>query len=99
MNVGRMKDNEIVVQFCSTKGQTWRAKRSLELVHLDVRYVEVSSNSGSKYFITFIDDFNRKNQVYFWKHKYVACNAFKQFLAYVKKQSNYSTKLKEQIEG
>ncbi|KAL3533478.1 hypothetical protein ACH5RR_006999 [Cinchona calisaya] len=42
------------------KNKAWRAKKPLQLIHLDLCSVEVPSNGGSKYFITFIDDFSRK---------------------------------------
>ena len=49
--------------------------------------VDVPSNGSSKYFITFIDDFNRKTWVYFLKNK------FKSFKVYVQKQSGWFIKI------
>ena len=41
--------------------------------------MEIPSNSGSRYFITFIDDFSRKVWVYFLKKKSNACDTLKNF--------------------
>ena len=46
-----------------------RSKHRLQLVHSDVCSMEVDSIGGSRYFVTFIDDFNRRCAVYFIKHK------------------------------
>lgn len=69
-------------------GQSWRASKPLELVHSDLcRPLGESPNRGYKCFSTFIDDFSRKTWVYFLKHKSDAIDAFKEFKAYVEKQS------------
>ena len=41
-------------------GKSWRARRPLEIIHSNLCAVEVSSNGGYRYFITFINDFSRK---------------------------------------
>ena len=42
----------------------------LEMVHTDIwGPSSVSSHGGSKFYVTFIDDFSRKIWVYFLKHK------------------------------
>lgn len=46
-----------------SKRHAWRATQPFKLVHYDLCYVEVPSNRGNRYFITFIDDFRRKT----WK--------------------------------
>ena len=74
-------------------GKSWRARRLLEIVHSDLCSVEVSSNGGSRYFITFIDDFSRYTWVYFLKQKSEACDVFKTFKAFVEKQSGYKIKI------
>ncbi|XP_071940050.1 uncharacterized protein [Coffea arabica] len=55
------------------KGKAWRANRPLELIHSDLCSVEIPSNGGSKYFITFIDDFNRKTWV---GTEYLVCDDY-----------------------
>jgi len=70
-------------------GSAWRAKKPLELIHSDLCSVEVPSNGGSRYFISFIDDFSRKAWVYFLQNKSDACTTFKKFKAYVEKRSGY----------
>ncbi|KAG6528166.1 hypothetical protein ZIOFF_010316 [Zingiber officinale] len=59
---------------------TWRAKRQLELVHSDLcGNMPTESLGGSKFFITFIDDFTRKVWIKFLKEKSQAFQAFKDF--------------------
>lgn len=60
-------------------------KEPLKLVHSDIVYVKVPPNRGNKYFITFINDFNRNAWVYFLKHKSDVCGIIKNFVAYIKK--------------
>nr|KYP46330.1 Retrovirus-related Pol polyprotein from transposon TNT 1-94 [Cajanus cajan] len=73
-------------------GKSWRARKPLEIVHSDLCMVEIPSHGGSRYFITFIDDFSRKAWVYLLKQKSEACDAFKSFKAFVEKQSDYKIK-------
>jgi len=74
------------------KGKAWRANTTLTLIHSDLCSVEVLSNGGSKYFITFIDDFSRKIWVYFLKNKSDACEVLKIFKVYVERQNGYFVK-------
>ena len=61
-----------------------RTKRKLELVHSDVcGPITPGSLNGSKYFITFTDDFSRCTAVYFMKEKSEALDKFKEFEAMV----------------
>lgn len=57
-----------------------------------VHKYEITTPSGTRYFITFIDDFSRKTWVYFLKQKLEACEAFKTFKAFVETQSGYRIK-------
>ena len=69
------------------KGQAWRAKIELELVHSDLcGPIDPPSNGGKRYFITFIDDFSRKTWVYVLQEKSAAFLAFKNFKALVEKE-------------
>ena len=71
-----------------SKGKSWRAKKALELVHSDIcRPINLTSNGGEHYFITFIDDYSRKTWVYFLQEKSKAFSAFKNFKALVEKES------------
>lgn len=54
--------------------------------------MEVPSNGGNKCFITFIDDFTRKDGVYILKNKSDACDTVKRFMAYVERRSGYTLK-------
>jgi len=50
----------------------------LELVCFDLcEPIKPTSNGKNRYFITFIDDFSRKTQVYFLNEKYDAFEDFK----------------------
>ena len=52
----------------------------LELVHTDIyEPTTVASIGGSRYYVTFIDDFTRKVLVYFLKLKYVVFVTFKKW--------------------
>lgn len=70
------------------KGNSWRAKKALELVHSDLcGPINPSSNGGKRYIITFIDDFSRKTWVYFLEEKSEAFAAFKSYKVLVEKKS------------
>ena len=59
-----------------------RSTRNVQLVHSDV-CGPISKNSigGSKYFVTFVDDYSRCCSVYFIKHKSEVQDKFKEFEA------------------
>ena len=56
-----------------------RSKRKLELIHSDVCTIESPSIGGSKYFVTFIDDYSRCCAVYFLRQKSDVLGKFKEF--------------------
>ena len=59
----------------------------LELAHSDLcGSITPISNGGKWYFISFIDDFNRKRWVYFLHEKSEALTTFKSFKAQVEKE-------------
>ncbi|KAK8939155.1 hypothetical protein KSP39_PZI011327 [Platanthera zijinensis] len=61
-------------------GKSRRATRQLELVHSDIAGpFETTSIGGSRYYITFTDDFSRKCWVYFLREKAEALEKFKEF--------------------
>ncbi len=65
-----------------------RSTRLLELVHSDVNGpLEVPSVGGSRYFITFIDDFSRWTVVYTMRKKSEAFEYFRKFKAYAEKHT------------
>jgi hypothetical protein len=52
------------------RGVSYREKAPLELVHTDLcGPMQTQSLGGSYYFLTFIDDYNRKTWVYFLAKK------------------------------
>lgn len=77
------------------KGQSQRARNKLELIHSDLcGPMSEQSWSGSRYFITFTDDFSRKSFVYFLKTKdqNTVLNVFIEFKNLVENQSNLKIK-------
>lgn len=63
------------VQFKSSKH---RSRCILDYVHTDVwDPTIVISKGGSRYFITFVDDYSRYIWIYFLKHKIGVFNTFK----------------------
>ncbi|KAL8094563.1 hypothetical protein AgCh_036190 [Apium graveolens] len=74
-------------------GKSWRARRPLEIVHTDIADpFDISSLGGNRYYLTFIDDFNRKSWVYIIKEKSEALDKFKEFKALAEKQSGHYLK-------
>lgn len=75
------------------KEKAWRAKKPLELIHSDLcGPMRTNSIGGSRYFLTFIDDYSRKMWIYFLKEKSQVFETFKVFKAYVEKESGHSLK-------
>ena len=70
------------------KQSSSRTSQLLELVHSDVNGpIEVPSIGGSRYFVTFIDDFSRCTSLYTMKNKSDTLNCFKAFHAYAEKHT------------
>lgn len=66
-----------------------RSKDVLELVHSDVcGPMEVDSFGGSRYILTFVDDYSKKVFAYFLSSKDQVTNAFNEFKAIVENQTN-----------
>ena len=85
------------------KTSNHRASKPLELVHSDLcGPMQVDSSGGSRYMLTFIDDYSRYTHVCFLKKKSEVLQKFKQFVAYgenmfnsrVEKLSIYGNNLK-----
>jgi transposase InsO family protein len=73
------------------KQANWRASTKLELVHSDIcGPINPQSNGGSRYFITFTDDYSRKTWVYLLKEKSGALECFKNFKVLVEKEAGNS---------
>ena len=70
------------------KASNWRATEKLQLVHSDIcGPINPTSNGGSRYFITFTDDFSRKTWTYPLIEKSNAFDMFRKFKALVEKES------------
>ena len=75
------------------KTRTSRSTKHLELIHTDVLGpIEVASIGGSRYVITFIDDYSHWTAAYTMKSKSEALSRFKEFKAMAEKHT--STKVK-----
>jgi transposase InsO family protein len=64
----------------------------LDLVHSNVCKMSMRSTGGAKYFVTFIDDFSRKDWVYVLKTKYQVLSVFKQFQVSAKRETEKKIK-------
>jgi GAG-pre-integrase domain/Integrase core domain len=71
-----------------------RSKDLLGLVHSDVcGPMSISARDGSRYFVTFTDDFSRYGYVYLMRHKSESFEKFKEFKAEVENQLGKKTKV------
>ncbi|MBY3556030.1 DDE-type integrase/transposase/recombinase, partial [Modestobacter lapidis] len=68
------------------KGEGDRATAILDLVHSDVCESPEESLGGSRYFVSFIDDYSRHAWIYFLKRKSEVINKFREFKALVENQ-------------
>lgn len=69
-------------------------KRPLEVIHSDVcDPMRVPSQSGSVYFVTFVDEFSRFIYVYFLKRKSAVFSVFKDFLNMAETQTGQQLKM------
>ena len=69
-----------------------RQKELLELVHIDVRQVDRKSHARSQYFVTLIDDHNRKLWVSALKTKDQVLSVFKEFHGRVERETDRKLK-------
>ena len=65
-----------------------RRKEMLELVRTDVSQVDTKSHAGSQYFVTFIDDHNRKLWASPLKKKDQVLSVFKDFHVIVERETD-----------
>ncbi|CAL2276373.1 unnamed protein product [Prunus armeniaca] len=71
----------------------WRAKEPLGLIHSNIcGPMQTPSLGGTRYFITFIDDYSRMCWVYFLRNKSEALHVFKKFKVMVELKSGYHIK-------
>ena len=70
-----------------------KSKEKLQLVHTDIcGPMQTQSLGGSRYFITFTDDYSRYCSTYFLKSKSEALEKFKEFKASVETESGIKIK-------
>ena len=71
-----------------------RATKLLEVVHSDICSSETESIGGSRYFITFIDDYSRRIFIYFLKTKseWEVTKTFMDFKTQAEKQTGHKVK-------
>jgi transposase InsO family protein len=87
-----IKGKQTSKAFSKVKGT--RARDILGIVRTDIcGPMSVPSWSGSRYFMTLIDDKTRKTFVYFLKHKSEVGNILKEFKAVTEKQSDKRIKI------
>eukprot|EP00253_Pinus_taeda_P014834 PITA_14834 len=71
-----------------TNGESWRASKVLQLIHVDICGPMNTSITACKYFLLIVDDFSRKMWVYFLKYKSDAFSIFQKFKTLVEKESS-----------
>jgi len=70
-----------------------KAKERLDVVYYDIcGPVQIETLSGSRYFISFVDDVTRKMWVYLLKRKNEALDNFKKFKSMSERQSDRKLK-------
>lgn len=78
------------VKFTTSKH---KSRRLLDYVHTDVwGPAKVASKGGSRYFVSFIDDYSRYAWVYFLKHKNEVFETFKRWRAMVENRTGRKLK-------
>jgi transposase InsO family protein len=82
------------------KDEATTASKLLELVHSDVcGPMKTTSHGGARYFVTFIDDFSKKNHVYLLKAKGEVFDKFKEYKALVENQTSMNIKTLQSDNG
>ncbi|KAK7582221.1 hypothetical protein V9T40_013666 [Parthenolecanium corni] len=84
-------NNFMTCEFClsckltnlSFENNRKRARYVGQIIHTDVKYMDVPSYKGDKYFVSFIDDYSRVAQIYIIKQKSEVFNCFKSFFNYI----------------
>ncbi|KRX56900.1 Retrovirus-related Pol polyprotein from transposon TNT 1-94 [Trichinella sp. T9] len=75
------------------KNQAKRRCRPLELIHTDIcGPMRQNSIGGSKYFVTFIDDYSRWCEIYFLKNRNEVLDAFMDFKSHAENQTGNKIK-------
>ena len=103
MDLGKGDSQILVCEGCVEGKQTrasfsndggTRATQVLELVHPNVcKPMKTLSFGGTKYFVTFIDDFSKKMWVYILKSKDQLLNKLEEWKAMVKIQTSHKVKI------
>ena len=83
-------------KICQTpfKSSSSRAEEKLGLVHSDIcGPISTTSLGGSKYFVTFIDDYTRYTEVVMLKNRSEVLSAFKKYMLRVKRETSHNIKV------
>ena len=76
------------------RGKANRATSILGLIHSDISGpMPITSMNGSRYLLTFIDDFSRYTWVFFLKKKAEVCEKFSELKALIKNASGLKIKI------
>ena len=76
------------------RGKENRATSILGLIHFDISGpVPATSMNGSRYLLTFIDDFSRYTWVFFLKKKSEVCENFSELKALIENASRIKIKI------
>lgn len=65
----------------------YKATCRLEVVHSDVCQLSIKSRNGSRYFVTFIDDYTKFSTVYHIRHKFQVFECFQHFVRQAERET------------
>ena len=70
-----------------------KMKGNVDYIHLNLwNSSRIPSKGGTRYMLTFIDDYSRKVWIYFFKHKNDVYRTFKQWKVLIEKQTSKQIK-------
>jgi hypothetical protein len=74
-------------------GKAWTTHNPLEMIHIDVCFINIPSLESVRYILIFIDDFSHFTWVFFLKRKNIFFENFKEFWSFDEKQFGQPIKL------
>lgn len=70
-----------------------RSSQPLEIVHSDLSgIIRIPNRENVKYFVVFLDDYTRYKVIFLLARKFQVLNAFKEFVAFMKRQTGLKVK-------
>jgi len=98
INCGTCAAGKLSSSLFSTRNK--RASGLLDIIHTDVcGPMRTKSEGGARYFVTFIDDYNRWCEVYFMKNKNEVAEKFQEFMKMAENQTGRRIKAVQSDNG